>query len=117
MLESSTNGLAFVVTPSCNRREERRALDARVLVETAAGALRGWSLNVSTGGIRVLVIEEDLVSIAAAFESGRVTVCIDGYGARPARLAWCELCEGGALFGIAFDGSVLPLDVRAAWVI
>jgi len=117
MLESSTNGLAYLVTPDCNRREERRPLDARVLVETVAGALRGWSLNVSSGGVRVLVVDEDLVGIAVAFKSERVTVCIDGYGARPARLAWCEMCEGGALFGIAFDGSVLPLDVRPAYVI
>ena len=117
MLDSSTNGHAYVVIPACNRREERRALDARVLVETAAGPLRGWSLNVSSGGIRVLVVHEDLVSIAAAFKSERVTVCIDGYGARPARLAWCELCDGGALLGVAFDGSVLPLDVRPAYVI
>lgn len=117
MMESSTAALGHVVTPDCNRREARRPLDARVVVETAAGPLSGWSLNVSRGGVRVLVVHEDPVSIVAAFESRRVIVCIDGYGARPARLAWCEMCEGGALFGIAFDGSVVPLDVRPAYVL
>lgn len=117
MLESITNGYGPIEAPPGSRREKRRPLDARVMIETAAGPLQGWSLNVSSGGVRVLVVDEDVVRIAAAFASGRVTVCIDGRGARPARLAWREMRDGGAVLGLAFDGSVLPLDVRPAWVL
>jgi hypothetical protein len=94
------------------RRTPRRALDARVVLETRQGSLAAWSLNASDGGVRVLVIDDDRTLVAAALAGDRVTVRIDGWAARPGRIVWRELREGGAVLGIAFDGSTLPVDIN-----
>jgi len=96
------------------RKTERRALDARVVLETTNGAIEGWSLNASDGGLRLLVVDDDRDSLVEALAAGRVIVRVEGWAARPARVVWREMREGGAVVGLAFDGSILPVDIAGS---
>lgn len=109
--------MEFILTghenhPLRQRRDPRTVLDARVVLQTPAGPLEGWVLNVSGGGVRVLVLDDERSSIIAALATGRVIVCIEGWSDRPARVVWRELREGGAVLGISFDAGV-HVDVRS----
>ena len=96
------------------RSAPRRALDARVVLETPLGPLEGWCLNTSEGGLRVLVVDDEHTSLDAACAGELVAVCVEGEAARLGRIVWRELREGGAVLGIAFDGSAPAIDARPA---
>lgn len=111
MMESILHGLE----PHHQLRQRsapRRALDARVALETRLGALEGWCLNASDGGLRALIVDDEQTSLDAVCAGELVTVCVEGSAARLGRVVWRELREGGAVLGIAFDGPALATDPR-----
>jgi hypothetical protein len=69
--------------------------------------IEGWSLNVSRGGVRV-VIEERLAV------GDRVDIRLGGSAiARPGRVAWAKVAPDGQILGLQFldaSGSVPPAD-------
>ncbi|XYI01799.1 PilZ domain-containing protein [Sorangium sp. So ce1128] len=88
------------------RRSPRRELSERVRLETGDRAVSGWTLNVSIGGLRV-VIENSL-------DPGtELTVWLDGSAPRPGRITWVQDEPDGSIVGVCFlddgnDGSPGP---------
>ncbi|WP_437281881.1 PilZ domain-containing protein [Sorangium sp. So ce375] len=80
------------------RRSPRRELSERVRLETGERAVAGWTLNVSVGGLRV-VIENSL-------DPGtELTVWLDGRTPRPGRIMWVQDEPDGSIVGVCFlDG-------------
>jgi hypothetical protein len=67
--------------------------------------LVGWSLNLSRGGLRVIL--EETVEVGEEFE---ITLGEDEEP-RPGRIVWAREEKGGAIVGVSFldtDGSVPP---------
>ncbi len=80
----------------------RHEVSARVSLKTAAGeVLEGWALNVSRGGIRVIL--EDKVELGAEFE---VTMSTGADPAPPVagRVVWVQEEPDGVVAGIEFKG-------------
>lgn len=78
----------------------RREVSARVSLRSGEKVLEGWALNISRGGVRVIL--EDSVELGREFE-----VSLDG--AVPAkhqgRIVWVQEEPDGVVAGIAFVGS------------
>ncbi|WP_437681316.1 PilZ domain-containing protein [Sorangium sp. So ce131] len=89
------------------RRNARRELSERVRLETVDGAVPGWTLNASVGGLRV-VIENSL-------DPGtELTVWIDGAAPRPGRIVWVQDEPDGSIVGVCFlDGTSRPAGPSA----
>jgi len=69
----------------------------------------GWALNISRGGLRVIVDES--VKVDDTFE-----VAIGDEAPRPARVVWVREERGGAIVGVAFtdvDEGAAPPDEPA----
>jgi hypothetical protein len=85
------------------RVDPRREVASRVTLKTASGAmLQGWALNVSRGGVRVIL--EEKVDLGAEFE---VTLADDGTGSKAAqagRIVWVQEEPDGVVAGIEFFG-------------
>ncbi len=89
--------------PATRRGEARRELSALVAMTPKGGrpraVLEGWALNVSRGGVRVIL--EDKVELGAEFdvtlgaESGLDVV-------RAGRVVWVQEEPDGAIVGIEF---------------
>ena len=78
----------------------RHDLSARVTLKDKAGAvLEGWALNVSRGGIRVIL--EDKVELGSEYE---VTVSTGADPASPVqgRIVWVQEEPDGVVAGIEF---------------
>jgi hypothetical protein len=77
------------------RGDPRREVASRVTLKTSSGAvLDGWALNVSRGGVRVIL--EDKVELGAEFE---VTMA-----PRTGRVVWVQEEPDGVVAGIEFRG-------------
>jgi len=61
----------------------------------------GWTLNLSHGGARVLLVQDDGASVT---EGSDCTVEIDGEpgGARPANIVWVQNERDGQIAGVKF---------------
>jgi len=78
----------------------RHDVTARVTLKGKTGpVLEGWALNISRGGIRVIL--EDKVELAAEFE---VTLTTEGEAGTPVtgRVVWVQEEPDGVVAGIEF---------------
>jgi hypothetical protein len=78
----------------------RHDVTARVTLKGKTGpVLEGWALNISRGGIRVIL--EDKVELAAEFD---VTITTDGEDGTPVpgRIVWVQEEPDGVVAGIEF---------------
>lgn len=78
----------------------RHDVTARVTLRGKTGpVLEGWALNISRGGIRVIL--EDKVELAAEFD---VTVTTEGEAGSPVagRVVWVQEEPDGVVAGIEF---------------
>jgi PilZ domain len=84
------------------RREIRREVSERVTLKGRDSSLDGWSLNVSRGGVRVIVERE--VPLGELFD---VTIGVADASplARQGRVVWFQEEADGFIVGIAFVGS------------
>lgn len=85
----------------------RHEVSARVTLKGAGGeTLDGWALNISRGGVRVIL--EDKVELGSEYE---VTVCTAPDPVQPqrGRIVWMQEEPDGVVVGIEFRGdSGLP---------
>jgi hypothetical protein len=93
--------------PKPVRREssKRREVEEPVVMRQGEHRTDGWCLNVSRGGLRVVI--ETTVEVGEEFE---VTVG-DDPRERRARVVWVRATGGGAIVGMAFldgEGSIPP---------
>lgn len=68
----------------------------------------GWALNLSRGGVRIVV--EDPIELNAEYT---VVLGDDEQNPRPARVAWIQDEAGGQIAGLQFldvQGTIPPLD-------
>jgi hypothetical protein len=75
-----------------------------VVIRAASLETKGWTLNVSRGGIRAVV--EDLLDPSIEYE-----VAVGDAPARKARIAWSRAEADGQIVGLRFldvDGSIPP---------
>jgi hypothetical protein len=81
------------------RREIRREVSERVTLEGGVEPVEGWTLNVSRGGVRVIVERE--VALGEVFD---VTVGMADASplARQGRVVWFQEEADGFIVGIAF---------------
>ncbi len=78
----------------------RREVTERVTLKTEEGKeLEGWALNVSRGGIRIIL--EDKVTLGQRFD---VTLGSDEVLVRPGRVVWVQEEPDGVIVGIEFTG-------------
>lgn len=80
----------------------RRSLHERVLLRDAAREVNGWSLNVSRGGLRIIV--EDVLQVGEEFELA--VGSSEPYRAviRRGRVVWTQQERDGTIAGIQFVG-------------
>ena len=93
------------------RREIRREVSERVTLKGRDTTLEGWSLNVSRGGVRVIVERE--LSLGDLFD---VTVGVADASplARQGRVVWFQEESDGFIAGIAFlPGERNPASVSS----
>lgn len=99
------------------RGAARKEVSARVLLRSATGrTLEGWTLNLSTGGVRA-VLEENVELGDRFFVS--LEGAAEGEPPREGRVVWLQEEPDGAIVGIEFRGhhagpSIVPPDER--WV-
>ncbi len=78
----------------------RREVTERVNLKGEDGKLlEGWALNVSRGGLRVIL--EDKVVLGQKFD---VTVGTEDQLMRPARIVWVQEEPDGVIVGLEFTG-------------
>ena len=84
------------------RREVRREVSERVTLKGGEATLDGWTLNLSRGGVRVIV--EQPVALGEVFD---VTVGLADSSplARCGRVVWFQEEADGYIAGIAFVAS------------
>jgi hypothetical protein len=95
-----TAGLPAGDVHATRRGGARHDVTARVTLKGKAGpVLEGWALNISRGGLRVIL--EDKVELGAEFE---VTLTIDGQGGTPVvgRVVWVQEEPDGVVAGVEF---------------
>jgi hypothetical protein len=84
----------------------RREVSARVTLVSRGGAgertLEGWALNVSRGGVRVIL--EEKVELGADFEVSMVdgTALSEPPKVRPGRIVWVQEEPDGVVAGVEF---------------
>jgi len=85
------------------RREVRREVSERVTLKGPSDVFEGWTLNVSRGGVRVIV--ERAVLLGERLE---VTVGDEGKSplTRMGRVVWFQQEADGYILGIAFTGGL-----------
>lgn len=97
-------GTAAGEVHAMRRGDARREVASRVTLKASSGAvLDGWALNVSRGGVRVIL--EDKVDLGAEFE---VILADDGTGPmapRTGRVVWVQEEPDGVVAGIEFRGA------------
>jgi hypothetical protein len=98
-----TNVISAPQRPHCRRNtRQRRPLSARVHVCFEGKTYAGWTLNASTGGLRIIL--EDGVLPPRAY----VSVRVEGAGInfeRNAHIAWTKGVQGGSIAGLSLVAS------------
>lgn len=85
------------------RRHQRFHHDARVVVVSRGTKLEGCLLNVSRGGARlVLTSESEDLRADRLFHDGLVTIRVDGWEPRMARVAWRKSYGPDFVVGLEF---------------
>jgi hypothetical protein len=84
----------------------RRELTNRVLLKAGDNEMVGWALNISRGGIRVIL--EDSVELGQEFD-----VTVSDHGAEPpptrrGRVVWVQEERDGMVVGVKFVGTGPP---------
>jgi hypothetical protein len=95
-----TTGLPAGDVHATRRGGARHDVTARVTMKAKAGpVLEGWALNISRGGIRVIL--EDKVELGTEFE---VTLTTDGEEGMPVvgRVVWVQEEPDGVVAGVEF---------------
>jgi hypothetical protein len=90
------------------RGKARHELSARVLLNSlprdgngaSLRSLEGWALNVSQGGVRVIL--EEKVELGAEFEVGIEESGTDGSSSHVGRIVWVQEEPDGVVAGIEF---------------
>jgi hypothetical protein len=78
----------------------RREVTERVTLKSEEGKeLEGWALNVSRGGVRIIL--EDKVALGQKFD---ITVGTDEVIVRPGRVVWVQEEPDGVIVGLEFSG-------------
>lgn len=99
-LTPSTGTPAGADVHATRRGGARHDVTARVTLKAKTGpVLEGWALNISRGGIRVIL--EDKVELGADFE---VVLMADGQAGTPVegRVVWVQEEPDGVVAGIEF---------------
>jgi len=94
------------------RREMRREVSERVTLTDDTGVSEGWTLNMSRGGVRVIVEQEVMlgaelnVTVGAPLADDAALVPLTRRG----RVVWFQEEADGFILGIAFIGrlSIAP---------
>ena len=89
----------------------RREASDRVRLFGAAGEVDGWTLNLSRGGVRIIV--EDRVELGKEYD---ISIGDDEHIRRPCRVVWVQDEADGQIAGVQFldtnTGSVPPPSGR-----
>lgn len=86
----------------------RRPASDRVTLKRGEQELIGWTLNLSRGGIRIVV--EDPIELDVEYS---VVLGDDEQNQRPVRVAWIQEEAGGQIAGLQFldvEGTIPPQD-------
>lgn len=95
----ATTGTAGV--HAMRRGGARREVTERVGLKTDDGKiLEGWALNVSRGGLRVIL--EEKVTLGQTFE---ITIGSDEVLTKPGRVVWVQEEPDGVIVGLEFTGT------------
>jgi len=95
----------------------RREASDRVRLYAADGEVEGWTLNVSRGGVRIIV--EDRVEVGREYE---ITLGSEDDIRRPCRVVWVQEEADGQIAGVQFldtntgpppPGSIPPPDPKS----
>ncbi len=81
------------------RREVRREVSERVSLKGPGGASEGWSLNVSRGGVRIIV--EHRVALGEVYDVS-VGLATASPLVRQGRVVWFQEEADGFIVGFAF---------------
>jgi hypothetical protein len=100
LLSLHTTHTPETFAPFGSRTEERHHHDAHVVID---GTFHGWTLNVSRGGVRVIVPAESADEIDTVLYADRVAVSFDGQD-RVGQVVWHAVRPGGFVLGIQLDG-------------
>jgi hypothetical protein len=84
----------------------RREASERVVLRAAAGDNFGWALNVSRGGLRVVV--EDGVVVGQEFEVAIGPDDSEDRAVRRGRVVWVQPEADGQIVGIEFAETIRP---------
>ena len=97
MLSLHTTSEYFV--PYGSRVDERHHHDAHVVLD---GVVHGWTLNLSRGGVRVIVPAESADEIDTVIRAERIALSFDGEH-HEGHVVWHAERPGGFVLGIAFE--------------
>ena len=84
------------------RRHPRYGHDARATVSLGGITLHGWTMNVSRGGVRLMMETDANRSVDRELEDATVVLSVDTWPARFARVAWRTAVPGGLIIGLRF---------------
>lgn len=85
----------------------RREASERVLLRRGSEEITGWTLNVSRGGVRVIVEDPLVIDDELEVQVGDVEDCI----VHPGRVVWIKEQADGQIVGVQFtdvEGAVAP---------
>lgn len=96
--------LFLTVSQRRNTGGPRHEASERVTLRGAGRELVGWTLNVSRGGVRVVL--EDAVQVGDAFD---ISIGEEGPRPRAGRVVWVRNAADGQIVGLQFvDGDEPP---------
>jgi hypothetical protein len=75
----------------------RREASDRVRLHGTSGEIEGWTLNVSRGGVRIIV--EDRVEVGSEYE---ISMGDDEHLRRPCRVVWVQDEADGQIAGVQY---------------
>lgn len=108
-LTPTPDTMGAVSSAKARRGGVRREVSERVLMNGESGSYEGWALNVSRGGVRVIV--EEKVELGQEFE-----VTIGDPDSSPlqrrGRVVWIQEEQDGLIVGVEFVG--ISASLRAA---
>ena len=103
-LHQDPESVVVVATHAIRRTRggARKSLHERVRLRDGVRELGGWSLNVSRGGLRIIV--EDNLSVGEQFDLVVGEPGNDGGMMRRGRVVWIQVERDGTIAGIEFTG-------------
>jgi hypothetical protein len=92
----------------------RQAASEQVTLRRSDRVIKGWTLNVSRGGARLIV--EDLVAVGDNWELVTDETEKEAGNVRPIRIVWVRDEAGGQIIGVQYldsAGTIPPFDLPA----